>query len=146
MYYFWETFSCTVTEKDDLMDFFSLTVIDVYNEWSGPCKCMVSIFKKAKLDLGDKLYKPAIVSWFDSICAKDWKLITHTKKNFPNEIFTPHMQVTHLLKWLNIYIYIYIKIVYFNRKTSLFSSSLGECFLSTLLPVYGEWSGPKTLG
>lgn len=46
---------------------FSPTVIDVYNEWSGPCKCMVSIFKKAKLDLGDKLYKPAIVSWYSTL-------------------------------------------------------------------------------
>lgn len=54
-------------KRIDLMEIFSPTVIDVYNEWSGPCKCMVSIFKKAKLDLGDKLYKPAIVSWYSTL-------------------------------------------------------------------------------
>lgn len=108
MYYFWETFSCTVTEKDDLMDFFSLTVIDVYNEWSGPCKCMVSIFKKAKLDLGDKLYKPAIVSWFDSICAKDWKLITHKKKKLPQwDFHSSHASNSPVEVIKHLYIYIY---------------------------------------
>lgn len=43
-------------------DFLISTVIDVYQQWSGPCKGMVSIFKKAKIDLGDKLFKLAIVS------------------------------------------------------------------------------------
>lgn len=46
------------------MEIFFSIVIDVYNEWSGLCKCMVSIFKKVKFDLGDKFYKSVIVSWY----------------------------------------------------------------------------------
>lgn len=40
-----------------------MAVIDVYQEWSGPCTGMFSIFKKAKLDLGDTLFKLAFVSF-----------------------------------------------------------------------------------
>lgn len=41
-------------------------MVDVYQEWCGPCKAMVSIFKRVKLELGDDLLRFAVVS----ICKK----------------------------------------------------------------------------
>lgn len=64
MLYLREFFYILYWKRIVLMEIFFLIVIDVYNEWSGLCKCMVSIFKKVKFDLGDKFYKSVIVSWY----------------------------------------------------------------------------------
>lgn len=39
-------------------------VIDVYQEWCGPCKAMVSNFKRFKNEIGDELLRFAVVCMF----------------------------------------------------------------------------------
>ena len=38
-------------------------VVDVYQEWAGPCKAMVSNFKRLKNELGDDLLRFTVVSF-----------------------------------------------------------------------------------
>ena len=40
----------------------SIAVVDVYQEWCGPCRGMVSNFRKLKNELGDPLLHFAVVS------------------------------------------------------------------------------------
>ena len=40
----------------------NLSVVDIYQEWCGPCKAMVSGFRRLKNELGDDLLKFAVVS------------------------------------------------------------------------------------
>ncbi|XP_069108077.1 thioredoxin domain-containing protein 3 homolog isoform X18 [Argopecten irradians] len=50
----------TQEEWEDVMSKEGLYVIDVYQEWCGPCVGMVGVFKKIKNDLGDPLLKYAV--------------------------------------------------------------------------------------
>lgn len=38
-----------------------LTVVDVYSEWCGPCKAIISLFRRVKNEIGDDLLQFAIV-------------------------------------------------------------------------------------
>ena len=42
--------------------FYMISVVDVYQEWAGPCKAMVAQFKRIKLEVGDDLMHFAVVS------------------------------------------------------------------------------------
>lgn len=42
--------------------YFNLTVVDSYAAWCGPCKAIVSSFKRLKNELGDDLLMFATVS------------------------------------------------------------------------------------
>ena len=37
-------------------------MVDVYQEWAGPCKAMISNFRRLKNELGDDLLRFAVVS------------------------------------------------------------------------------------
>ena len=37
-------------------------MVDVYQEWAGPCKAMVSNFRRLKNELGDDLLRFGVVS------------------------------------------------------------------------------------
>ena len=46
----------------DLYIFLVFLVVDVYQEWCGPCKAMTSIFRRIKNEIGDDLLHFAVVS------------------------------------------------------------------------------------
>ncbi|ELT87722.1 hypothetical protein CAPTEDRAFT_96991 [Capitella teleta] len=47
-------------DMDEMLNKDGLIVMDVYQEWSGPCKAMVSIFRKIKNEIGDELLRFAM--------------------------------------------------------------------------------------
>ena len=49
-------------KKGDCMSFFFNAVVDTYAAWCGPCKAIVSSFKRLKNELGDDLLVFATVS------------------------------------------------------------------------------------
>jgi thiol-disulfide isomerase/thioredoxin len=53
----------TQEEWEDYLAKEGLCVIDVYQEWAGPCKAMVSILKRLKNEIGDDLLRFAVVSY-----------------------------------------------------------------------------------
>ena len=50
-----------------------LSVVDVYQEWAGPCKAMVNNFRRLKNELGDDLLRFSVVSIF-IVYALQWDL------------------------------------------------------------------------
>ncbi|XP_077997128.1 thioredoxin domain-containing protein 6-like isoform X3 [Glandiceps talaboti] len=45
---------------DEIMSTEGLTVVDVYQKWCGPCKAVVSLFKRIKNEIGDDLLHYAV--------------------------------------------------------------------------------------
>ena len=41
---------------------FCFSVVDVYSAWCGPCKAVISLFRRVKNELGDNLLRFAVVS------------------------------------------------------------------------------------
>jgi len=50
----------TQEEWEEMLAKEGLTVVDVYQDWSGPCKAMVSNFRRFKNELGDDLLRFAV--------------------------------------------------------------------------------------
>lgn len=75
----WETES----EYDLMSEGFSSSlfhaVVDVYAEWCGPCKAVVSLFRRVKNELGDDLLR------FATVCVLKPPLL-HTCAPFPPHI------------------------------------------------------------
>ncbi|XP_041102505.1 thioredoxin domain-containing protein 3 homolog [Polyodon spathula] len=45
---------------DEVMSAKGLTVVDVYQDWCGPCKAVLSLFRKLKTEIGDELLHFAV--------------------------------------------------------------------------------------
>ena len=54
--------SCTLTVIKFMFKLFLFSVVDAYSAWCGPCKAIVSSFKRIKNELGDDLLVFATVS------------------------------------------------------------------------------------
>ena len=55
---------CTHSHTDSLL---SREVVDIYSGWCGPCKAVISLFRRVKNELGDDLLKFAIVCGSDEL-------------------------------------------------------------------------------
>lgn len=62
------TFNNNNTNIFILIDNNEYSVVDVYQDWCGPCKAMVPIFKRIKNETGDELLRFAMVAHYNNLC------------------------------------------------------------------------------
>jgi len=80
-----EVLSIPLTNSTEFQDFITgpsnLSVIDCYPKWCGPCKSIVSYFKRLKLEAGDSRLK------FGTACIEDCEQLSILKDTEPEPLF-----------------------------------------------------------